>query len=239
MNKLNNESKNSTILSLDSLGQNDLIHLLDDTNKQNIKNHNNKSELFQAEYDILNFVTDLRKRTLKSIEEDQSVYSYQRKRTGKVGHSTLKKYKNKKNNELKKNLSFNIDSLVQEYNNRNDFMTIQKDKNNEKENIENYKIKEQQKINLSDIKNNDSNIKNLSSENVRNEISKRKNYQKDENEQNKYKSRTYKTFSNEKKVEIKKNNKSNKSLFHSINTIKKESKSTLSSKKKKYQKIHQ
>ena len=236
MNKLNNESKNSTILSLDSLGQNDLIHLLDDTNKQNIKNHNNKSELFQAEYDILNFVTDLRKRTLKSIEEDQSVYSYQRKRTGKVGHSTLKKYKNKKNNELKKNLSFNIDSLVQEYNNRNDFMTIQKDKNNEKENIENYKIKEQQKINLSDIKNNDSNIKNLSSENVRNEISKRKNYQKDENEQNKYKSRTYKTFSNEKKVEIKKNNKSNKSLFHSINTIKKESKSTISSKKKKISK---
>ena len=42
MKKLNEESKNSTLLSLDSLGKNDLIQLLDGTNRQNIKKHHNK-----------------------------------------------------------------------------------------------------------------------------------------------------------------------------------------------------
>ena len=230
MKKLNEESKNSTLLSLDSLGKNDLIQLLDGTNRQNIKKHHNKNELFQAEFDILNYVINLRKRTIKTIEDEEN-FSYRKKRT-KIGQSTSKRSKIKKNNELKKNLSFNSNLNIQTFGNRNQFITYQKDKKIEKENNEIDKLKDKQKFIF--IKNQKSKKQNFSSDNlnIKNELSIKNDNQKEINSDN-YKSNTYKTFSHKKSLEENKNNKINKNQFRSYLIKKKVSKSTNSSKKKK------
>ena len=226
MKKLNDDCKHSTIISIDSLGKNDIIQLLGDSKNQNVKKQYNKNKLFKAEFDILNYVTKLKKKT--KVEEEEDFNSFRSKKTGKNGNSLLKKNNTKKKNpEINKNLSFSLISLK----NKKE-ITNQKDKKKEKESNDIDKPKGKKKSLFNDKM---SNKINVSSENIslRNDSSMRKENKKDENEENDYKSKTYKAILDKKSLEINNIPKTTKSQFHTLLSMKRASVTSLNSIKKR------
>ena len=128
--------------------QKDLIDLIDQTNDNNVKRQYNRNELFQAEHDLKDYVTNLKKKSILILDDDSKVKIFQRPRKKKDGlggtikNTKMKKEKSgfKKNADIQRRMSYNlfkVNSIYQndnnDYNNNN---TIENEIESENDNTD-------------------------------------------------------------------------------------------------------
>ena len=112
--------------------QKDLIDLIDQTNDNNVKRQYNRNELFQAEHDLKDYVTNLKKKSILILDDDSKVKIFQRPRKkkdglgGSIKHSKLKIEKSgfKKNADIQRRMSYNLYKVNSIYQNDNNDYNI-------------------------------------------------------------------------------------------------------------------